>query len=441
MKKNKTILLSLTILFTIFGITDCVRKKDTKTKLVLYMAWSNATDPNKSVIRNLVSRFEKEHPAYTVQVSEMNRQNWGKILSMIGSGEQIDLFELSPAYVYQFYKKGVIHDLTEFFLNNSDISLNDFYPRIRQLMEIDGKIMVFPKGCQTSGIFYNQDMFNHYGLPVPDDNFTWEMCFSAAKKITGIAAGKGEKIYGLGGNPLASYFIGSGYTMPVSCLFPVNQERKKMLVDDPEVMQKAQYIYDRAFLQDKVCPSPQDLQDTSVPDLFMSQKIAMDIKLSFQQAVYAREIAAKFNWDCAPVPRNAQGERICDFYSHCWIMSAYTKYPDAAWELMKTIGGYEGAKKFVSRGIDLPIYPRQDITDAYLKNYPMPPGKKIFLDAISYITVRPFYQAEIQGMRELNNEVSHAILKEKQVIPVLKLYQKRYQKCLDDFREEYFTSE
>ncbi|HBE03060.1 MAG: hypothetical protein A2096_06030 [Spirochaetes bacterium GWF1_41_5] len=431
MKLKITLLVLL--LVAVFG---CATKKEKKVKLVIYMAWSNASDPNKVIIRNMANRFEKKNPGYVVQIGEMNRQNWGKILSMIASGEQIDLFELPPNHLYNFYKKGVVQDLDRFFEKDPAL-LSSIHHRVREVMKLNGKIVTFAKGCQTMGIYYNKDLFEKFGLPAPDDSINWTQCMELANKFTLHANKEGNTSYGLSTLLLRHYLISEGYSMPNVSYFPVSSDWKKMLLTDPDVLKKTAWLYDWSYFTHKTVPTPYELQDTSTTELFQTGRIALFFASAYTRSVLRNEVGARFKWDVIGVPKGSDGVRRSDFYSHCWVMSSKTKYPEAAWKFMKMIAGPDGAKQFVSRGIDLPIFTTKESIGAFFNSAPLPPNQKVLLDSLDSISITPLYRVEVQGIKELNNEINYKILEQKTVEPILKQYQEKYQKLLDNFREEY----
>ena len=59
-----------------------------------------------------------------------------------------------------------------------------------------GKLYGLSPSFYSQVIFYNKDMFNKYGIPLPEDRMSWEKVFELAQRFPTDGA-KDKRVYGL----------------------------------------------------------------------------------------------------------------------------------------------------------------------------------------------------------------------------------------------------
>ncbi len=365
-------------------------------------------------------------------------RNWEKILVMIAGDAGPDVFELYEGLLFYFYKKGALMTLDEFFENDPDISLDDIYPNVQKIMSIDGKIVVFPKGCQTFGLFYNKDIFDKAGISYPDENWTWDDFFATAKKLTRDFDNDGIiDQFGCKGDELRNYLQCNDMNVIGLSDVPISSDWKKIMYNDSKAIRLAEKYF-RETHKAGACPTAEIRKDFG-GSMFVMGRIAMVISMSYAQSEFREFVGTKFDWDVAPLPKSRSGKRKSGFYSHCWVMSKKAKSPKMAWELMKLLAGYEGAKQFVAKGIDMPIFKAGEMTDIYLNYAEKPKNKKIFIDALNYMVYPPLYRAAVPNMWQLVEKINYEIVNlNKDVKDTYLKYQPEMQKILDDFYKDYY---
>ena len=161
----------------------------------------------------------------------------------------------------------------------------------------------------------------------------------------------------------------------------------------------------------------------------------MVIEGSYFQSVFRKEIK-KFDWDVAPLPKGPKG-RASMFYSHCWVMSANTRYPKETWGLIKAFAGIEAAEKFAKKGIDMPVYNIPRVKNAYLESEEKPAHRHFFIDALDYIVQDPLYRSYIPIREPYDTAIYNIKNKNADVKEELDKAVPQMQRMLDQFLAQF----
>lgn len=175
---KKSIVLPILILTLVIGLTGCSgNNKDAsnqgakepsnqeqggessqKGKIEFFSHKKEATD----TFRAIITEFNKEYPDIEVElVTVPNAQE--VLISRINTGDAPDIFTVQPlgSDYKAFVKENYLVDLTnEPFMKNAN-------EQIVSMSKIDSKDYSLPIALNTTGIFYNKDIFKKNGLEIP----------------------------------------------------------------------------------------------------------------------------------------------------------------------------------------------------------------------------------------------------------------------------------
>jgi len=171
------VLLVLIIGLIVFKVVSDKKKSETEAIVLNY--WGLWED--QSVINSIISDFESKNPGIKVNYKRGQRIDYrtrllGK-LAKTGTGtEDVDIFRFHNTWVPMMkdYLEPVPSETT------TAIGLdNDFLDVYKSDLKLNGKWISVPIMYDGLALFYNKDLLDKTGLPVPDD--WWELRDSAIK--------------------------------------------------------------------------------------------------------------------------------------------------------------------------------------------------------------------------------------------------------------------
>lgn len=143
-----------------------------KISLTLWHNWTGQ-DAKSQAMRKLMDDFRKDHPNITLEDEGLPSDGLKTRLRTAAAADEMpDLFVMWPdAMTKEFQKGGVLQPIDDFLDSKPDWK-NNFIDNAFDGYTVDGKIYTVPMNlAPCSFIFYNQAIFDKYGVEVPK---TWE---------------------------------------------------------------------------------------------------------------------------------------------------------------------------------------------------------------------------------------------------------------------------
>ncbi|MEC0210493.1 extracellular solute-binding protein [Paenibacillus ehimensis] len=232
----------------------------------------------------------------------------------------------------------------------------------------DGKLYGLAPSFFSQALFYNRDLFEKHGVPLPKNQMTWEEVLELAKRFPTNGQGE-QRIYGMasyyqfnGGKPVGYKYMNEiGSALGLSIL---DREKgtvtlqsdgwKKALTLAADAM-KSGAIYNAKDSKPIEPGNGMTMEDILKQDLFVTGKAAMTIGGSYYietllQAKDSLKDVKPVNWDIVTVPVDPRNPEASDAVSVSKFFAVHVDSPNqrAAWELVKYINSEEVAKATVS---------------------------------------------------------------------------------------------
>jgi len=196
-----------------------------------------------------------------------------------------------------------------------------------------------PMYCGILHTFYNMDVFDEVGVDYPPrrwkDMWTWDEYLEAILKLVKKdASGKTTRWGSWATRTFAS-------ERPQMIIFSYGghvvdpEDNTHCVLGEPEAQEALWWLYDRTWKDDGY-PQQSEMLDLSQADMFNTGKTAMSENGSWAYRVTCEQ--ASFRWNIAPFPKGPVQHKTLATTDGYGVWSG-TKYPDAAWELMKFITG------------------------------------------------------------------------------------------------------
>jgi multiple sugar transport system substrate-binding protein len=296
--------------------------------------WSAFTGDSLTWDEWRVDEFKKLYPDITVDIQSVPQAGMtnGKLLAAIAGGTVPDTL-VSDDYVssYGFAGQGALEPWDP-YLEAIGLSIDDFMPGFRSLMQYDGKTYLLPQDSNVIMLYLNTDMVKEAGLDIANYPTNLEELADWAEKLTVRDAGGRITRYG---------FIpwqDQGNDAPTMWPFMFgaelyNQATGKLELTDPRVVASFQWMREWAQKYDPVAIRgfTQSAGGFFSPDHpFFQNKLAMTVTGNWV-ANALRIYAPNVNYTVVPIPVPPGGrERSTPLGSNVFAIPKGARRPDLA---------------------------------------------------------------------------------------------------------------
>lgn len=312
-------------------------------------------------------------------------QYWTLLEAGASGGDMPDVFWMHSNEVQKYMENDILMDLTDRIASSEKLEMDKFPEDIKNLYSWNGKTYAIPKDVDTIALFYNKTMFDEAGLSYPDDSWTWDDFYDAAVKLTKEDGSQ----YGTAMNPSNEQdgWMNIIYSMGGKVL---TDDKKASGFDDPNTIKAMEFVQK---LVDNVMPPATVMAETGTDVLLGSGKIAMLSQGSWMVPQFKEHEYISANCDVAVLPKDpTTGNRVSLYNGLSWAVSAKTKNPDAAWQLVEWFGTKDMQLKQAQLGVTMAAY--DGVSDEWKNNtdkFDLQP----FLDMRENIVFRPSTRATL----------------------------------------------
>ena len=232
-------------------------------------------------------------------------------------------------------------DLTDRINSSQQVEMDKFPKGLTQIYNFEGKQYAIPKDFDTIGLWYNKTMFDEEKLEYPNENWTWDDLYNAAKTLT-----KNGK-YGI----LTPFHNQEGYyNFVYQNGGTIITADKKSGYDDPKTIEALKYY--TQFVRDGL--SPEVYGDSERAEALQNGVAAMGFFGSWNLSGFTANEFMANNFDVAPLPRGTQQATIFNGLGNA--IAHNTKYPDEAWKFVEYLSSKEGQLRQAELGIAISAY-------------------------------------------------------------------------------------
>lgn len=160
-------------------------------KIELRFAWWGSQDRHDRTIK-VIQMFEQQHPNINITYEFAGFNDYFTKMATYATGGNLpDLMQQDYATINQWTQNGLIIPLDD-YVNDRTINLTDVPKTSIDGGRINGKLIAINLGNNSQSIMLDVDGFQKAGVPLPQDNWTWDDFEKAAMDIhakLGIEAG------------------------------------------------------------------------------------------------------------------------------------------------------------------------------------------------------------------------------------------------------------
>jgi multiple sugar transport system substrate-binding protein len=275
-----------------------------------------------------------------------------KVRTMLAGGTIPDVIRVNDDFVRFYSSKGQFTDL-QAWIDRDGIDPAAYYEPIWNFTrQPDEKYTAWSLGAQPRLMYYNEDMFEEAGVPLPPkdwsaEGWTWDDFIETAKALTIEGERWGALVYDDTGCE-QTFAVNNGLADGI-----YSADGKTFLLAEPQGYEAIQWLADLTLVH-KVQPERGLVTEANSGNgLFLQGKVGMIFRTQGTMA-YFRNNDIGFNFDVAAPPANvdhrSEGSLIC------YAIPSAAKNPEGAWELLKFLGGAEGSAIFAEAGDFIPSH-------------------------------------------------------------------------------------
>lgn len=210
--------------------------------------------------QRIIERFEAENPGITVELESVEgRDYYGRLLTAVAAGDAPDILQIGEDALPQFVERNALVPLDRFVFGAYPLDTDMYLPGLLEAGQWQDRQYLLPKDYSTLAVFYNKRIFDEYGVPYPEQGWTWDEFLETAQALTQDTDGDGNT--DLWGVQLpASWATGFEYWAATAggSLISSDGQQFEGYFDSPEVAEAVQF-YGDLYNKYGVAPLPVDL--------------------------------------------------------------------------------------------------------------------------------------------------------------------------------------
>ncbi len=437
------VVLTALVLAGSLGVTAGSAARAQDAQEVTFAFWGDPAE--EDAYTKVIDAFSEATPGIEVDASYTPGQGdyQTKISTDFAAGNPPDVFLINYRRFGQYAARGALEPLGPRLRASETLEEEEFYPIVLDAFRYRGEeLTCIPQNVSSLVVYFNQDLFEEAGVPLPAPGWTWDDFIAAAKALTVDEDGDGTiDQHGLGVEPsmirYAPFIWAAGGEIVDD---PDNPT--KLTIDTPEAIAGIQWFMDLGIQNHNVVPTEAEVLAEDDESRFMNGTTAMLLQ-SRRVVPTLREID-DFTWDVAPLPVGPAGQ-VGILHSDAFCMAAEAEDKDAAWAFIEYAVGPEGQTVLAETGRTVPSLRSVAESPAFLGADLLPgveaPGaapasSEVFLETIPQIRRVPSISTWPEVEEAFNTAFGRAFYEEIDLEGAIDVAQNRSEEAFQRAAEE-----
>ena len=355
-----------------------------------------------------ITEFEAKNPDIKIDHLINPDQYESKIFTLIAADSAPDVMALFEVTTPLLTERGNLVNLNSFIEDDPDFDLTDFVPSTLELAEYNGGLYGLGSDVNPQILYYNTDLFEAAGVPLPKADWTWEDLKGAAEKLTIENNENGVEQWGVGWfwQPSGAWWVPAIIQIWNNGGDFYNEERAEVLVNEPAAVGALQYWAD--MIADGLSPGATDLGGTTPAALFQQGRLAMYLDGTWNIASFQE---VPFEWDIAPIPGNVEDTTF--LHASYYGISSQSENPEAAWRWVKFLVSPEIQLDRSELVRYIPTRASVDASKPYVKEDAPPTNASILGNVVSTARMAPVAPNNNRLLQVFERELTLLYLGEK----------------------------
>jgi multiple sugar transport system substrate-binding protein len=165
--------------------------------VTLTVTWWGS-DARAELTNEAIAAFEDEYPNITVEGQYKDWAGyWDAVATSTAANDSADVVQMDEIYLASYADRGALYDLNQ---AGDLLDTTSFAEESLAAGQIDGAQYGVPIGVAAYSIVVNADLFEQYGVELPDDEtWTWDDLAATAQELTDQSGGAIHGAGNLGG--------------------------------------------------------------------------------------------------------------------------------------------------------------------------------------------------------------------------------------------------
>jgi len=321
------------------GLAPTIIRAQEKTDV--RMATYTISEAWDATIQAQIDQFNASSTLANVKIEfRPGDQYWDKIQTEFAGGNAPDITLNQIDWLVPGASRGMFVDLKPFY-DRDGVDLSDLWYDMEQEWGYEGGMYGALLYAGGQALYYNKTLLEAAGETAPSPDWTWDDLLESAKRLTDESTGQ----YGVSlSNPNPPYW-GAAFIQEAGGSV-LNEARDECLLNSDQCREALQWLVDLTHVH-KVAPIM--VMEEGAENPFIAGKLGYYFGGTWEEAAIR---TAGFDWDFLHMPGHpTTGLHSVQMGSNAWSILSTTSNEDAAWEVVKFLGGPEGAAGVVSLGI------------------------------------------------------------------------------------------
>lgn len=259
-----------------------------------------------------------------------------KLNQMVAAKTPSDIMIVWECDIKNFVEAGGIVKLDDYLVNSDAVKTEEMIGAVAALADGLGGVYGLPWSAAAEIMYYNVDMFNAAGIPLPTNEWTYEDFKAAAAALTRKNPDGTTAVYGCALPNLQTWWAGIGAAGdqiydPATGELVIGEGAVRFIKDCKEMVDAG------------IMPAPSS--DTT--DFFASGMAAMSAQGSWMTGGYVIN-GLDFKWDLAPLPKDKL--QYNTLHTGFYTISSTCSNPDLAWKTIEWLMSEPGQKIVMEGG-------------------------------------------------------------------------------------------
>jgi multiple sugar transport system substrate-binding protein len=379
--------------------------KNQKDELLWLVVSSNAGARGEAYDA-MTRRFNEQFPnvgVKQVSIGGSIEQTMQQLQVYLAGGERVDIVGVTPEYVPVYAERlRALKDLRTFLRVDAGMKESDHAEGVVDSHVWKGGLYALPVGIATNHACLNLDLLDQAGIARPGPDWTIDQALDIARRTTVRRGSDEESTWGLyqwwQGVPrfIYSWIRGNGGEP----LTPNESPTTSRWATDAESRETVQWLVD---LSHKVGVMPVTPVGGSWGTFREGRGVISVMETNNLWRNPPAEGTADFKWDVQHLPVMKRG-RYYPNWAFSYGVSANTKNPDVAWEMLKQIVGPAGQTTWFQLAKFAPSV-KSVLAGAYTQDKDQPNNKRAIVEGI--LASRPMPKS--LHWVEINNVVAEVL--------------------------------
>ena len=336
---------------------------------IRFAFWGDPAE--QAAYQAVADAFMDTHPDIDVAVDYTPGQGdyYRKIASDFAAGSPPDVYLTNYRQFGQYASAGGLAPIQSYLDRSTSIATSDFYGVALDAFRFGeaNELYCLPQNISSLVVYYNEDLFEAAGVPLPVDGWSWEEFTAAAQALTQDTDGDGKTDrYGVVVSPsmyrMVSFIWGAGGEVVDDLEHPTT-----LTIDTPAALAGLEAFISLGVDGFDVVPPEAEAAAESDQDRFMRGGAAMYIQ-SRRPVPTLREIEG-FTWNVVSLPVLQRAATV--LHSDAYCMAANSAHPDAVWSFIEFAGSAEAQLLMAETGRTVPSMIDVSRSPVFLEGIPL----------------------------------------------------------------------